>query len=56
MVDTVPALTEPPEGYAEWLTDLKQRILASQPHVHEGLRRGVRSNPTYESSDAISSR
>lgn len=30
MTDKVPALTDPPEGYAEWLVDLKARIHAAQ--------------------------
>lgn len=30
MVDKVPALTDPPEGYAKWLTDLKSQIHAAQ--------------------------
>ena len=30
MVDKVPALTDPPEGYANWLTDLKGQIHAAQ--------------------------
>ncbi|MFT4224817.1 PDDEXK nuclease domain-containing protein [Micropruina sp.] len=30
MTDKVPALTDPPEGYADWLTDLKDRIQAAQ--------------------------
>lgn len=30
MADKVPALTDPPEGYADWLTDLKGRINAAQ--------------------------
>lgn len=30
MTDRVPALTDPPEGYADWLTDLKARIHAAQ--------------------------
>lgn len=30
MTDKVPALTDPPEGYAEWLADLKVRIRAAQ--------------------------
>ena len=30
MADRIPALTDPPEGYAEWLADLKGRIRAAQ--------------------------
>jgi len=30
VVDKVPALTDPPEGYANWLTDLKGQIHAAQ--------------------------
>jgi predicted nuclease of restriction endonuclease-like (RecB) superfamily len=30
MPDKVPALTDPPEGYADWLADLKGRIHAAQ--------------------------
>jgi len=30
MIDKVPALTEPPAGYADWLADLKGRIHAAQ--------------------------
>jgi predicted nuclease of restriction endonuclease-like (RecB) superfamily len=30
VTDRVPALTDPPEGYADWLTDLKARIHAAQ--------------------------
>lgn len=30
MTEKAPALTDPPEGYAEWLADLKGRIHAAQ--------------------------
>jgi len=30
MIAKVPALLEPPDGYAEWLADLKGRIYAAQ--------------------------
>ncbi len=33
MTDKVPALIDPPEGYADWLADLKGKIRASQHSV-----------------------
>lgn len=43
MTDKVPALTDPPEGYADWLADLKSRIHAAQQRaalvVNTGLLR-----------------
>lgn len=42
MADQVPALTEPPEGYAEWLADLKGRVHSAQQRA---LPRSHRAGP-----------
>jgi hypothetical protein len=41
MPDKVPALTHPPEGYADWLADLKARTHAAQQRAALALNIGL---------------
>lgn len=43
MTDRVPALTDPPVGYAEWLADLKGRIHAAQQRAALAVNTELRS-------------
>lgn len=39
MTDTSPTLADPPEGYAQWLTDLKQRVYSAQQRAALAVNR-----------------
>ena len=41
MPDKVPALTDPPEGYADWLANLRARIHAAQQRAALAVNTGL---------------